>query len=200
MMERILTASTVLQWVVVLTNLALTLALVRRVNAESEEHNGPVSGLKPGRPAPDFAAATLSGTPVTLAEYAGRAVAFLFVGTHCPPCRRSLPSYEALAPKAARAGVELVLVSTDEAESTRSFVTELDVQMPILVAPQASNPFMRDYQASGTPSFCLIDAQGTVQAAGYPSLEWGEWKALSASWEATGDATRVAHVVPGGRG
>lgn len=193
-----LVVSSVALWALLLFNLLLTLALVRRVNIGARAATDrPSEGLAPGRPAPSFVAETLLGEPVTLADYAGRAVVFLFIGTHCPPCRSALPGYEALGAKAALAGVEFVLVSVDEAVQTRAFVAELGIRLPVIVAPHRSNPFAQEYDSLATPSYCLIDAHGTVQSAGYPSLDWGKWKALAESWEAAASPSRMAGLASG---
>jgi peroxiredoxin len=178
-MEQFLVLSSVMLWVVVVCNLVLTLALVRRVNSGSL----PQKGLKEGHQAPNFTAETLRGEIATLATYAQREVAFVFVEPGCGPCREALPSYEALGPKAAQSGVDLVLVSTADTERTRRFVDEFSIKLPILIAPHDSNPFMKDYEVSGTPFYCLIDRQGKVQSAGSPNLRWGKWKALAEAWE-----------------
>ncbi len=192
-MERVLIVSSVLLWMAVLTNLLLTLALIRQRSTEpaSQGQRKNYGGPPVGQSAPDFAAETLEGRRVTRADYAGHSVAFLLVAPNCAPCREALPRYEALAPHAARAGVELVLISIDTATPTRAFAAEQGIRLPILVAPHEDNPLMRDYNFTGTPSYCLLDAQGTVRAAGYPSFEWGEWQALAQEWEA-GTAPQVA--------
>lgn len=153
-------------------------------HASADEHPLRMSGPPVGQSAPDFTAETLDGARVTRADYAGRSVALLLIAPHCEPCREALPRYEALAPHAARAGVELVLVSIDTATPTRAFAAEQGIRLPLLVAPHDENPLMRDYNFTGTPSYCLLDAQGTIRAAGYPSFDWGEWQALAREWEA----------------
>lgn len=186
-MNDVLLISSVLLWLVVVFNLLLTFALIRRLNANPQTA-APAQrekGLPAGQPAPDFTAETLTGETVTRATYAGRNLALLFVSPTCGPCREALPAYEALQPAAARAGVILLLVSTADAAQTRAFADELHLRLPILVAPAPSNTFSRDYRIPGTPSYCLVDAAGIVQSAGYPSLEWGEWKALAESWTAS---------------
>jgi peroxiredoxin len=180
-METILIISSVALWVVVGLNLIITLALVRRLN----QAQGMQGGLKKGAPAPDFTAQTLRGETVTLADYANRSVAFVFIATNCRPCREEAPRLEALAATARRAGVELVLVSIDEAAETEQFVADLKLTLPVLVAPQESSRFKKDYQVPGNPFFCLIDAQGRVQSTGFPNDRGGEWDKLAQSWQAS---------------
>ncbi len=191
-MNEVLVVSSVLLWLLVGGNLLLTLALVRRLNGLPPQPAPPESGLKPGQVAPDFQAETLAGVEVTRATYTGRSVAFLFVSPTCAPCREALPGYELLRPAAERAGVLLVLVSNADVAATQHFVDELHIRLPILVAPQSTNPFLRDYQIEGTPAYCLIDAQGNVESSGYPSLEWGSWKTLVQGW--TRNMPRLTHI------
>lgn len=178
-MEQFLVLSSVLLWVLVIFNLILSLALVRKINAAYQ----PKESLKEEQPAPNFVAETITGEKVTLESFAQRNVAFIFVDPACGPCREALPSYESLAPKAAQSNVDFVLISTADADLTRRFVDEYNIKLPTLIAPHESNPFMKDYLVTGTPSYCLIDREGKVQSTGSPNLKWGKWKILAEAWE-----------------
>jgi peroxiredoxin len=187
-MERLLIVSSVLLWLLVLFNLLLTLALVRRIG-------GQAAALKLGQRAPAFEATDLRGQKVSLATYAGRSLALLFVAPHCGPCREELPRLQAVGPQARRAGVELVLVSVASHDETQTFARDNGIDLPILVAPQESNPFMKDYKARGTPYYCVVGPQGRVQAVGFLDAEW---RALADSWSAASEA-RSAQAVATGR-
>jgi hypothetical protein len=134
---------------------------------------------------------TLAGRPRTLANYLGRSTVFLFIA-HCEPCQEVIPAVAALQGPAAQAGVDLVLVSTDPEARTRTFVEELDIRLPVLLAPPATNPFLIDYAIQDVPTYCLVDAQGRIQSTGYPSRAWGTWKELADGWTtpAVSDAVR----------
>lgn len=191
-MEQSLIISSVLLWVLTLFNLILTLALIR----QSKSRTAPDKiGLRLGEKAPDFVSETLEGKQVTLSEYRGRSAAFIFISADCVSCRESLPSYEALRPKAFRAGTELVLVSTSSKEATRSLVTEFQLKCQILVAPHTSS-FMEDYKMRGTPSYTLIDAQGRIQAAGRPLSQMPDWKELTGMWEEPPTRPELATTAP----
>lgn len=180
-MEQFLVISTTLLWILCFAHLLLTLALIRRFNQKSTDPFN--DGIQKGEKAPDFTAQTLHGETMSLATYTGRTLAMLFVSPQCGPCREELPMYEAVFAKAHQAGVDMVLVSDRDEAATRAFAEELNIRIPILIAPYDSNPLMQDYKVNGTPSFCLVNADGTVQAGGYPSLKFGAWKALVDSWE-----------------
>ncbi|HEX8600791.1 MAG TPA: redoxin domain-containing protein [Chloroflexia bacterium] len=184
-MEQALLISSVLLWALVLFNLLLTLALVRKVNASAEERKPAPLGLKVGDKAPDFVAQTLTGGTVTLSQFAGRPTAFLFIQPDCQPCREGLPEYISLHATARDAGAELVLVSIASAEYTREFVDENQVGLPVLVAHRNDSSFAEDYKMRGTPSYTYIDAQGRIESVGRPNKNTREWQAVIRSWEAT---------------
>ena len=192
MNETVLIGSVALLWVLVLFNLVLTLGLVRRANTNTgpqliEEE----AGLEAGEPAPDFTAETLDGKPVTLATYAGRDVVFLFMSPFCGPCREKLPGIEALAPSAYAAGTELVYVSNASLEETQAHVEEHNITLPVVVTSPGSSSFYEDYKISGTPQFCVVDAQGRVQATGYPDPGVDlAWRGLTERWAAVQPRTR----------
>ncbi len=192
--ETVLIGSVAILWVLVLFNLLLTLGLVRRANANAGPQPMDEEGLNAGEPAPDFTAETLDGEPVTRATYAGRGVIFLFMSPFCGPCREKLPSIEALAPSAYEAGTELVYVSNASVEETQAHVEEHTITLPVVVAPPDGSSFYDDYQITSTPRFCAVDAQGRVQASGYPSPEVDlAWRGLTERWAAVQPRTgRVA--------
>lgn len=181
-MDQILVVSSVLLWVVVLFNLLMTLAVVRRLNAGSQKEVRKV-GLEEGQLAPAFTAETLSGETVTLSTYARRTVAFIFISPHCQPCIAQLPRIDVAALNAAEIGVEVVLVSDAGVVETRALAAEHNIKAPILVAPRKSNPFLNDYKATSVPSYCVVDVRGEVQSAGHFSMEGNELKKLVESQE-----------------
>jgi thiol-disulfide isomerase/thioredoxin len=183
-MEQLLIANSVVVWLVLLGHVLLTFALVRKVNGLNQAssnggpHMPPKEFLKAGQPAPDFAAETLGGEPVTLADYAGGKVAFLFMSPGCTPCREAIPTLEELQPRAAQAGVSLVLVITSNREQAQVFVNELAVSLPVLVTPPAGQ-FKADYKVGGTPFYCLVNKQGRVEATGFFD---DAWRTLTGQW------------------
>lgn len=175
-MISILTTSSIALWIVLLLNLLLTMALIRRFNLMSGHLvTDPTidEGLEPGTPAPAFRAETLNGDSVTLSNYARRAVSFVFFSPHCEPCIEKLPALNALAPKAKDAGVEMILVNTDGGrEETANLMQKYNLKLPVLLAPFDSNPFAKDYKAMGTPFFCKLNRNGEVEASGGFGSNW----------------------------
>lgn len=92
-MEFILVVSSVLLWIAVLFNLMLTIAIIRRGRARQSGFDmANVPTLEIGSQAPDFTAQTLDGKTVTLADYAGKPVVFVFISPTCRPCIDKLPT------------------------------------------------------------------------------------------------------------
>ena len=172
----------VLLWIVVLLNLLLTIALIRRFNKMSSFADMDV-GLEKGSQAPDFQAETLTGETVTLADYARKAVSFIFISPHCSPCLEKIPTLNALAPKAKQAGVEIVLVNTDgDKAETEAFVKKHNVTLPVLIASNEHSSFAHDYKADATPSYCILNQDSYVEAAGVFEPNWEEQ--LARAWAA----------------
>ncbi len=179
-MQPVLVTNLVLLWLVVLLNLLLTIALIRRFNRMSSFADMDV-GLEKGSLAPDFQAETLTGETVTLADYARKAVSLIFISPHCSPCLEKIPKLNALAAKAEQAGVEMLLVNTDgDKAETAAFVEKHKVTLPVLIAPSESNSFARDYKADATPSYCILNQNNYVEAAGVFESNWEEQ--LARAW------------------
>lgn len=180
-MELILVVSSVLLWIVVLFNLLLTVAVIRRGSARPSGFDMVyATTLEIGAQAPDFIAETLDGENVSMATYAGQAVAFIFVSPICSPCLEKIPILNTLGPQAKMAGVELVLVNIADRAQTKTFVKEHDIRLPILVAPKEINPFITDYKVVRTPFFCLIDKESKVRSTGF--LGGDDWNRLAEEW------------------
>ncbi len=197
-METALVVSSALLWLIVILNLLLTLALVRHVNAGGGVNGvGAVDagGLSAGERARAFSAPTLEGETVTLESYTGqgRAAVLLFISAGCQPCHKVLAILGDLLPGARQSGTDLILVSSDEREQTQAMLTQFQLDIPVLLAPRDSNPFFADYNITGTPSYCVIDEDGTVQSTGHPSPSSAAWKALTATW------TRASKLAATGR-
>ncbi|HLI08536.1 MAG TPA: TlpA disulfide reductase family protein [Ktedonobacteraceae bacterium] len=194
-MESLLLLSLSILWGVVSVILALTLRILRWLRASSEARMKQQETMEErpaliiGAPAGDFKARTLAGKAVRLDDYAGRSVIFIFVSPTCGHCRMEMPTLIKLAPLAQKnAGTEIILVSdwgpvvTQQWLGTIRSEDHVDVQLPILVAPRGKTDFLDDYNPRHlTPSFCLLDAQGNVQATGgIPSTAWNKLKRI---WE-----------------
>lgn len=175
-MNQVVIINIVFLWIVVLFNLLLTFALVRRTNPQKagipDFENAPT--LAAGTPAPEFLAETLDGQVVTRSAYHQKAVVFLFVSPSCQPCVEKIPFFNALAPRAKAHGVAMILVSMASKQETQEFLAQQTNQLPVLVAAPGISRFAEDYQVAGTPFHCFVDENGIVQSAGFLNAKWEE--------------------------
>lgn len=195
-MEHLLIINSIIIWLVLLSNVLLTFALIRKVNWLSQmngRNTPPMQSkgfLEVGQAAPDFEAKTLAGDPVTLANFAQRKVVFLFMSPNCGTCRDVIQTLASLEPQAKQHGVLLTLVITSERERAEEFVKESDVNLPALVTP-AEGKFILDYKVLGTPFYSLIDEQGYVEATGFFDRAW---QSLIDKWSQTPGQVSTPHA------
>lgn len=181
MTESTLLLILILLWCTVLFGLHLAIATARRVNAIYAMFEQRPE-LQVNAPAPDFEAETLTGEKVTLNTYNGRAVAFIFIEPHCGPCRQAIPTLEVLGPLAKKNfDIDLVIVSESTNADARRLIKELNMELPVIIAPRKKSDFGKDYNPGGiNPYYCYIDKLGNVQAR--DPLGKGEWPRLQRMW------------------
>ncbi len=115
-------------------------------------------------PAPAYAARTVDGDSLALADLKGRLVLLNIWATWCKPCREEIPALETLYQRHRTAGFEVIGVSIDapsEAGRLRPFVTELGATYPLWHDPddRVSSTFL----ALGVPASYLIDRDGILR-------------------------------------
>lgn len=117
--------------------------------------------------APDFTLNDLSGEPVTLSRYRGKANVLLHFGTTwCPPCRAQVPLLKEL--HQTYTSDELVILSVHIMESpevVRSFAE--DEKAPYLTLLDADGAVALEYGAEFIPLNVLVDKSGAIH--GTPS-------------------------------
>jgi hypothetical protein len=156
-------------------NLGLTLALIRRVNDGS--NTSTLAGLQQGARLPEFTAETLAGRQVSHVDFMESA-AFIFIAPNCGPCREALPEYVRLSSLAQARGTSLVLVSAGDRDSTESMVGA-DCAVPVLIAPRE---IFDRFLVRGTPYLTVVKS-GKIVSTGLANVNATAWKALVAMWE-----------------
>lgn len=182
-METVLGISIITLFIGLVANFLVTIALAKRLeNIRKALMSGGMPDeetLEVGTPAPAFEAKSIDGRRVTLADYAQKAVALIFMSPHCKPCVDKIPSLNEMYAKAKAKGVELVLVNVDDGSDSREFAENQNIRLPMLSAPRSTNPLAETYKAMGTPFYCFINQDGNVEATGYFSAEWDK---LAKAW------------------
>lgn len=180
-MEQLFIVNLILVWLALLGQFLLTFALIRKVNSINEvtDESGKSTikfrkdFLKVGHLAPDFVAATVTGSLVTVADYAQCKVAFIFLSPGCRPCRKAIPTLETLGPLAEKNGTSLTLVIASDQEEAKEFIREFSISLPTVITPPEGK-FMQDYKVGGTPFYCVINEQKRIEATGFFDNTWQE--------------------------
>ena len=140
----------------------LLLSLLLPITACGAEQAG-YQPLRTGDPAPDYAAPTLAGDTIRLADLAGRPVMLNVWATWCPPCREEMPALQQLYERFEGRGLRIVGVSVDsrgaEAAIAR-FVDEGGYTFTILHDP--AEEVSRAFRTNGVPETYLIGADGRI--------------------------------------
>lgn len=128
-----------------------------------------------GTKAPSFSAITLDERPVirTLDAYRGQVVLLNVWGTFCIPCRKEMPSIEALHQAMQAKGLHVVAVSIDEpgkAQAIRDFVKEFKLSFEVLY--DTSSTIATRYQTAGVPESFVIDRDGRIRRIMLGESDW----------------------------
>jgi cytochrome c-type biogenesis protein len=117
-----------------------------------------------GRPAPHYAARTLSGDSASISGLGGKVVLLNIWATWCHPCREEIPYLETLYEQHRADGLEIVGVSIDtrgQEEAIREFVQEFRMTYPIWRDPDER--IQSTFLALGVPASYLIDRKGVLR-------------------------------------
>jgi thiol-disulfide isomerase/thioredoxin len=120
-----------------------------------------------GRPLPNLPLKTADGAGVGLRSLVkpGRRLLVNIWATWCTPCRVEMPELEALRPRLAAAGIDLVglNVDTDASADVRGFLKESRVGYPIYLGGVAAVEELYATDELSVPLSILVDADGVVR-------------------------------------
>lgn len=121
------------------------------------------SGPQAGEPAPAFAAMNSEGQNVELASYAGKVTVLDFWATWCGPCRKAMPSVQALHERYEdNPNVVVVGVHFDKnyrAGNPADYFEKNGYTFDLIPNGSAVS---KAYGISSIPSFVVIDESGTI--------------------------------------
>jgi thiol-disulfide isomerase/thioredoxin len=122
-----------------------------------------LSGPPVGAPAPDFHLTTVTGAPVSLADYRGKTLVINVWATWCPPCREETSDVLAVAKRETADGnvVFLGVDTTETAPVVRAFVADKGVPYAEAIGDAG---FARAFDVSGYPTTFVIGPDGVLRA------------------------------------
>jgi cytochrome c biogenesis protein CcmG, thiol:disulfide interchange protein DsbE len=123
----------------------------------------PSAVIEPGAPVPSFQAPGLDGSNLSLASLRGEVVLLNVWATWCYPCRREMPSFEALHREFGDEGLRVVAVSIDS-RSARSDIDEFleDHEITFTILHDAEKRITTTFRTLGVPETFLIDREGRL--------------------------------------
>lgn len=131
---------------------------------------GPIRWTPPA--APSFALKTMEGKPISSDEAHGRNRIYLFyLGTGCLHCTEQLKAFAKLNADYQKAGLEIVAVATDDAETLKQAQAALakDEKYPFPIVPNDDLTVFKkfraydDFEAMTLHATVLVDGQGRVR-------------------------------------
>lgn len=144
-------------------------------------NRGRLNPVVPGRPAPEFSAVDLQGTPSTLADYRGKVLLVNIWATWCPPCQQEMPSMQRLREAIPDDDFAILAVSVDaplgerdafgrEGGNLEVFARTMGLTFRILHDP--SGKIQETYQTTGVPESFVVDRDGLIKKKVAGPTEW----------------------------
>ncbi|HVA33043.1 MAG TPA: TlpA disulfide reductase family protein [Candidatus Baltobacteraceae bacterium] len=116
-----------------------------------------------GQPLRPLHLTTLAGARTVLVPAPGRALLVNVFATWCPSCREETPLLARLAPRLAKAGIQVVGIDQDESpQATARFVREFGLSYPIYLDQGRSTAIELD--ARVIPTTVLVDRRHVVRS------------------------------------
>jgi thiol-disulfide isomerase/thioredoxin len=131
----------------------------------------------PSRRLPDLAFRDAAGAERHLADWRGRTVLLNLWATWCVPCRKEMPSLEALEDKLGGARFEVVAVNIDtrDPDKPRAWLKEVGISRLAYYADPSARVF-QDLKvvgrAAGMPTTLLVDPAGCELGTVAGPAEW----------------------------
>ena len=133
------------------------------------------AALKVGATFPDFDVKDITGAPLSVARFKGKAVLIDFWATWCGPCIAELPAVLAAYSRYKDKGFEIIGISLDRDEATlKRFITDRKMTWPQYFDGQEwQSPLAAKYGVNAIPATYLLDGEGRIVAKNLrgPALE-----------------------------
>lgn len=117
-------------------------------------------GLGVGKPFDSFSLPDLTGQTVALDDFRGRRVLVANWSPQCGFCEMIAPDLAGLQDDLRKRDVQLLFVSSGDADSNRKLVEEHGLECPVLLLQKTEE--LKAFEGMGTPVAYLLDEQGRV--------------------------------------
>jgi thiol-disulfide isomerase/thioredoxin len=124
-----------------------------------------------GRAAPPLVLDDLDGERWDISEARGRWLFVHFWASWCGPCRKEMPTIQAIFPKFDASQLEIVLINTAETEDT-VFAFLAEVAPDITPLMDSDGLVTEQWQPRGLPATFFVDPQGRLQYLALGGRPW----------------------------
>lgn len=170
----VLIAAVVVLTALVLFNLVLTMALVRRLRHLENPGQGGAFPAFPdleevpaGRPVPEFTATTRDGVEISAKERLGDRAVYAFFDTSCGTCKKQLQPLVDFARQAGLAPEQVVaFVGHEDPEADADAYTSVLEGHATIVMQSLGDEVGLAFSPGGIPAVILADADGVVVRSG----------------------------------
>lgn len=113
---------------------------------------------------PDFTILDLKGNPQSVTQWHGKILILNFWATWCPPCRKEIPAFIELQQELGAKGLQFVGIAIDELSDIRNFVTNTNINYPILVGDDRALKLSVELgnRLMGLPFSVIFDPKGHI--------------------------------------
>ncbi len=146
-----------------------------KVQATSELPRGII--VIDGRDAPALVLKDINGDTYDLSQYRGKWVFTHFWASWCGPCRKEMPTIQAIASEFENSGLSIVLVNTAEDEDTVfDFLSTVAPDMNTLL--DSDGKVTEQWQPRGLPSTYFVDPEGKLRYIALGGRPWDKGEYL----------------------
>lgn len=126
-----------------------------------------------GQDAPPLTLKNLDGEKWDIDQSRGHWVFLHFWASWCGPCRREMPTIQAIVPKFKKSNLEIVLVNTAESEDVVfEFISSVAPDLDSLV--DSDGQVTEVWKPRGLPATFFVDPDGKLQYLALGDREWNE--------------------------
>ena len=148
--------------------------------------------VDPPKEAPDFQLQDMDGETHSLADYKGKVVILNFWATWCPPCRREIPSMEAIHQAFKDEAFAILAINEWETEDhVFAFTGQLSVDPTFPILFDRESEIAQEYGVKGLPTTVFLDKKGRIvyRAVGGRDFDHPEVKKIIQGLLREGSAT-----------
>ncbi|HEX8632071.1 MAG TPA: redoxin domain-containing protein [Catenuloplanes sp.] len=162
----LLAAFIVVLIVLVVLDLALTAAVIRKLRQHDERLAGeafdPRPAVVPGTRLPAFTVVTTAGAGLSEAALRGRTTVLVFISTTCASCTANLPALREYLTDATRTGLQAWAVVAGAPDAVATMVSELPPEVEV-INEGVGGPLHGSVRLQAYPGFVVVAPDGTVE-------------------------------------